>query len=96
MGIGTLIGLIVAGFVVGALARLFLPGKQKIGVLATILVGVIGTLVGYAIAAALGVKDTAGVDWIRWIISIAVSVGLVALVTGYVRRDKSFTRRRWR
>lgn len=65
---------------------MFLPGKQRIGVLAAILVGVLGTLVGYAIADGLGVEDTSGVDWIRWMIGIAVSAALVALLTGYMRR----------
>lgn len=56
--------------------------------LATIPIGVIGTLVGYAIADGPGVEDTSGVDWIRWIISIAVLAVLVALATGYMRKTR--------
>ena len=40
---------------------------------------------GYYIAAALGVDETDGIDWIRWIISIAVAVVAVivaATLTG--------------
>ncbi len=85
--VGTIIGLIIAGIIIGGLARLFLPGKQAIGMVATIVVGIIGTLVGYWIAAALGVEKTNGVDWIRWIISIVVAVVLVAITTSIMGRN---------
>jgi hypothetical protein len=42
-------------------------------------------LIGYYLAAAFGVDETDGIDWIRWLISIAVAVVLVmiaATVTG--------------
>ncbi|GCD94230.1 GlsB/YeaQ/YmgE family stress response membrane protein [Embleya hyalina] len=79
----TFVGLIIAGIIIGALGRLFLPGKQKIGFLATMAVGIVGTLIGYGIAAALGVEETRGIDWLRWIISIAVSAFLVSLVVKF-------------
>lgn len=79
---GELIGLIIFGAVIGALARLVLPGKQNIGMLWTILLGVLGALAGYYLAGALGVGQTGGIDWIRWIISIAVAAALVAIYAG--------------
>jgi uncharacterized membrane protein YeaQ/YmgE (transglycosylase-associated protein family) len=85
--VGTIIGLIIAGIIIGALARLFMPGRQAIGMIATIVVGIIGTLVGYWIAAALGVEETNGIDWIRWIISIIVAVVLVAITAGIMSRN---------
>ena len=42
--IGTIIGAIVVGLIVGALARLIMPGKQNIGVIMTILLGALGSL----------------------------------------------------
>jgi uncharacterized membrane protein YeaQ/YmgE (transglycosylase-associated protein family) len=89
--VGTIIGLIIAGIIIGALARLFMPGKQAIGVIATIIVGIIGTLIGYWIAAALGVEETDGVDWIRWIISIIVSIVLVAITASIMGRNNDRT-----
>ena len=83
----TIIGLIIAGIIIGALARLFMPGKQSIGIIATIIVGIIGTIIGYYIAAALGVKATPGVDWIRWIISIIVAMVLVAITAALLGRN---------
>jgi uncharacterized membrane protein YeaQ/YmgE (transglycosylase-associated protein family) len=89
--VGTIIGLIIAGIIIGALARLFMPGRQAIGMIATIVVGIIGTLVGYWIAAALGVEETNGVDWIRWIISIIVAVILVAITASIMGRGRGRT-----
>ncbi|MYV98713.1 GlsB/YeaQ/YmgE family stress response membrane protein [Streptomyces sp. SID3343] len=82
----TFVGLIIAGIIIGALGRLFLPGRQSIGFLWTIAAGIVGTLIGYGLAAAIGVDDTKGVDWIRWIISIAVSAFLVSLVAKFTGR----------
>ena len=47
MGIGELIGLIIFGTVIGALARLVIPGKQAMGWIITIVLGVAGALIGY-------------------------------------------------
>jgi uncharacterized membrane protein YeaQ/YmgE (transglycosylase-associated protein family) len=55
MEIDGIISAIVIGIVVGVLGRLVVPGRQRIGILWTILVGIIAALVGSAIAAALGV-----------------------------------------
>jgi uncharacterized membrane protein YeaQ/YmgE (transglycosylase-associated protein family) len=77
--VGELIGLIIFGAVIGALGRLVVPGRQPISIWLTVLLGMLGALAGYFIAGALGVGDTAGIDWIRWIISIAVAAVLVIL-----------------
>lgn len=92
MGIGELIGLIIFGAVIGALARLVIPGKQAMGWIITIVLGVAGALIGYWIwgmIAGEGNSDTAGIDWIRWIISIAaaalLTLGYTALTRGKTR-----------
>ena len=41
--IGTILGAILVGLIVGALARLVMPGKQNIGVIMTVLLGVVGS-----------------------------------------------------
>ncbi|MBT2263561.1 MULTISPECIES: GlsB/YeaQ/YmgE family stress response membrane protein [Rhodococcus erythropolis group] len=83
---GQIIGTIIFGAVIGILARLVLPGKQQYGVIVTVVLGVAGALIGYWVWGAISDKgDTDGIDWIRWIISIAaaavLSVGYSA-VTG--------------
>ena len=44
--LGLIVTLIVIGLIAGAVARLLIPGKQDIGVIATIVVGMIGSFVG--------------------------------------------------
>jgi uncharacterized membrane protein YeaQ/YmgE (transglycosylase-associated protein family) len=80
-----IIGVIIAGAIIGALAKLVMPGKQAGGMIITIVLGIIGVIIGYYLAAALGVEATSGIDWLRWIISIIVAVVLIAIygaVTG--------------
>lgn len=84
--IGSIIGTIIFGAIIGALARLVLPGKQNISIVATVIIGVIGALVGYFVWGAIGGGDTGGIDWIRWIISIVVAAVLVAIYAGSAGR----------
>jgi uncharacterized membrane protein YeaQ/YmgE (transglycosylase-associated protein family) len=44
--LGTIIGLIIVGAIAGFLARLIVPGKQNLGIIATILLGIVGSFVG--------------------------------------------------
>ena len=65
------------GLVIGALARLVLPGRQAIGWLATAGAGVAGALLGGIIADAL--------DWgglLQFVLAVAVAAGLIAMVGG--------------
>ncbi|GAB3471719.1 GlsB/YeaQ/YmgE family stress response membrane protein [Kineococcus endophyticus] len=73
MTIGGIITAIVIGAIIGALARLVLPGKQNISLLLTIVVGVIAALIGTALARLLNVADTPGIDWIELILQVAVA-----------------------
>lgn len=73
----TIVGTIIFGAVIGALARLVLPGRQNINLLMTVVIGVIGALIGYWLWGLMGGGDTGGIDWIRWFISIIVAAVLV-------------------
>jgi uncharacterized membrane protein YeaQ/YmgE (transglycosylase-associated protein family) len=81
-----IIGVIIAGIVIGLLGKFFAPGdRDNIPLWLTVICGIGGVLIGYYIAAALGVEATRGIDWTRWIISIIVAAILViiaASVTG--------------
>ncbi|MEU8242018.1 GlsB/YeaQ/YmgE family stress response membrane protein [Actinoplanes missouriensis] len=66
---------IIIGLIIGALGRLVLPGKQNISIWLTLAIGVVAALIGTFLAAAIGVDDTRGVDWIE----LALQVGLAAL-----------------
>jgi uncharacterized membrane protein YeaQ/YmgE (transglycosylase-associated protein family) len=78
MEISGIISAIVIGIVIGVLGRLVVPGRQHIGVLWTVLVGIVAALLGSAIAAGLDVADTKGVDWVEWLIQIALAAAGVA------------------
>lgn len=81
-----IIGLIIFGAVIGALARLFMKGDQNLGILWTIILGVLGALAGYWLAGALGVEDTNGIDWIRWAISIVAAILFISVYLGITNK----------
>ncbi|MER5750148.1 GlsB/YeaQ/YmgE family stress response membrane protein [Streptomyces sp. NPDC002088] len=87
MEISSIFSAIVIGIIIGVLGRLVVPGRQRIGILWTIAVGILAAFVGSAIAAAFDVADTKGIDWIEWLIQI----GLAAL--GVAALDRSRARR---
>ncbi len=69
----SILGVIVTGLVVGALAKLVMPGKDPGGILITILLGVAGSVVAYFIGRAAG-----------WYLSYADGPGIIASVLGAV------------
>ncbi|GGK95103.1 hypothetical protein Sme01_57930 [Sphaerisporangium melleum] len=88
MSIQTILGAIVIGAIIGALGRLVLPGRQPIGWLLTIVVGIVAALIGTAIAQVLGVATTDGIDWIELVLQVVlavVGVGAVAAIRGRER-----------
>lgn len=83
--IGEVIGLIIVGAIIGALARFFMKGNQNIGMVWTIVLGALGALVGYWLAGLLGVANTSGIDWIRWILSIVLAMVFIGVYLGATR-----------
>jgi uncharacterized membrane protein YeaQ/YmgE (transglycosylase-associated protein family) len=87
--VGNIIGTIIFGAIIGVLARLVVPGKQAMGWIITIVIGIVGALVGYWLwgqIASPGNANTGGIDWIRWLISIAVAVVLTLGYTALTRK----------
>jgi uncharacterized membrane protein YeaQ/YmgE (transglycosylase-associated protein family) len=87
--IGDIIWIIIVGTVVGLLARLVVPGRQPIPMWLTVLIGIVGALVGNWLASLLGVRSTGGIDWIRHILQVAVAAGGVAATVGVLGRRGS-------
>ena len=56
--LGLIITLIIVGLIAGALARLVVPGRQNIGVLGTILLGIVGSFIGGFLGYVLFHKDS--------------------------------------
>jgi uncharacterized membrane protein YeaQ/YmgE (transglycosylase-associated protein family) len=88
MTVTGIISALVIGLIIGALARLVLPGKQSIPIWLTILIGAIGALLGTVVAQYLGVAVTAGIDWIEIVLQVAVAAVGVALVAGAYNRRR--------
>lgn len=76
---GEIIAFILIGLVVGALARLLLPGKDPIGILGTIVVGIVGALIGGYLFGSVFSNNTPGVDWLDFIGAILVAMLLLFL-----------------
>ena len=66
------LGLIIAGLVVGALGRLFHPGRDPMGLLMTIGIGIASVIIAGILIGHHGF-------W-TFVIAVAIGVGLVALV----------------
>lgn len=88
-----IIYVIVVGIIIGLLGKFVAPGdRDNIPIWLTVLCGIGGVILGYYIAAALGVDQTNGIDWVRLLISIIVAAVLVmiaATVTGGKRAGRS-------
>lgn len=72
-----MIGFIVFGLIVGAVARLLVPGRQKMGLGLTLLLGLAGSIVGGLVANALGTGDLFELNIIGGTVAILSAVALV-------------------
>ncbi|MFF0862720.1 GlsB/YeaQ/YmgE family stress response membrane protein [Nonomuraea sp. NPDC050227] len=88
MAVTGIISALIIGLVIGVLGRLVVPGRQSIPIWLTIVIGIVAALIGTAIAAAVGVADTRGIDWIELVIQVVLAGLGVALAAGlYGRRS---------
>lgn len=81
-----LIAMVVVGAVVGALARLFLKGDQRISILWTIVLGAVGAVLGAWLAGLIGVAVTISLGLIRWIFSVVAAMILINIYIAATRR----------
>jgi uncharacterized membrane protein YeaQ/YmgE (transglycosylase-associated protein family) len=77
-----MIGFIVAGIFIGILARLMLPGRQRIGIWITILAGLLGSIAGGLIAAWLGTGSIWELNFLGFVCAIGAAVLFVAAAEG--------------
>ena len=80
--IGSILGYVVVGLIVGVLARLLVPGRDPIGFFGTLVIGILGAVMGGWLAGAF-FAETEGVDWLA---SIGVAIVLVLLVRALSKR----------
>ena len=91
--IGTIIGALVVGLLVGVLARLVMPGKQNIGVIVTVILGAIGSFLGTWVSYKLGYSNqNGGFKIIPFLVGIIFAVLLIAGYLGITGRRSTRTR----
>ena len=79
-----MVGFIVAGLVIGALARLIKPGRQRIGCLGTLLLGLVGSVIGGVIANLLGTGDVFELNVLGFVVAVIAAVMLIGVAEGLV------------
>ena len=84
----TILSAVIVGLIIGALARLVMPGKQSIGVLMTIVLGVLGSLIGSWLCYNLFGYQNEGGGWavIPFLVGVVVAVILIAIYVGVTGR----------
>ena len=87
-----ILGLIVIGLVIGALARLILPGKQNISIVATLALGVLGALIGGFIASLLGTGDIFELNILGFVLAVIAALVLVGGYAGTAGRSNRSVR----
>jgi uncharacterized membrane protein YeaQ/YmgE (transglycosylase-associated protein family) len=85
-----IIGVIVAGIIIGLLGKFVAPGnRDNIPLWLTIICGIGGVLIGWFIYTAFGGNGSPGIDWVRWIIAIVVAAVLVIIASAVTARSHS-------
>ena len=86
-----IIGFIVWGLIIGALARLIKPGRQNLSILATLGLGLVGSVIGGLIASLIGTGSIFELDFLGVVFALIASVlliGTAEAVTGGRRRKE--------
>jgi uncharacterized membrane protein YeaQ/YmgE (transglycosylase-associated protein family) len=95
IGIGDVIIYVIAGLVIGAIARLLVPGRQNMGLIATIVLGVVAAIIGGVVWNAI-FPSNQGIAWIGSIIVAVVLLllyGMLTRGTSSPREDRGRLRR---
>jgi uncharacterized membrane protein YeaQ/YmgE (transglycosylase-associated protein family) len=84
------IGVILAGIIIGLLGKFVAPGnRDNIPIWLTIICGVGGVLIGWFIYTAFGGNGSPGIDWVRWLIAITVAAVLVMTASAITARSRT-------
>lgn len=84
-----MIGFIVAGLVIGALARLIKPGKQNLSVIATLLLGLVGSVIGGVVANLLGTGDIFELNVLGFVVAVIAAIVLIGTAESLTGRRTS-------
>lgn len=84
-----MIGFIIAGLIIGALARLIKPGKQHLGFIGTLLLGLVGSVIGGGVASMLGTGGIFELNILGFIVAVLAALALIGVAEGIVSRRSS-------
>jgi uncharacterized membrane protein YeaQ/YmgE (transglycosylase-associated protein family) len=84
-----MIGFLVAGLIIGALARLFKPGRQNLGLLATLGLGLVGSLIGGTIAWLMGTGSIWELNVLGFVLSVIAAVLLVGTAEAVAGKNRA-------
>ena len=82
-----MIGFLVAGLIIGALARLIKPGKQNLSIWMTLGLGLVGSLIGGTIAWVIGTGSIWELDFLGFVLAVIAAVLLVGVAEGASSRS---------
>lgn len=89
-----IVGILVAGLIIGLLGKLVAPGgKDNTPLWLTLLCGIGGVLLGLVVYRAFGGDGSDGIDWTRWAVSVAMAAILVVLASSLTGRNRTQVRR---
>lgn len=83
-----IIGFLVFGLFVGAVARLLKPGRQNLSLAATLLLGVVGSVIGGVVANALGTGTIMELNVLGAIVAIVAAFLLIGVAETMSGRAK--------
>ena len=87
-----ILGLILVGAVIGVLARLIVPGKQHLSMLATVLLGVAGAVIGGLLAGLVGLGSITELNVVGFILAVVAAVLLIGVAEGVSGRSRGSLR----
>jgi uncharacterized membrane protein YeaQ/YmgE (transglycosylase-associated protein family) len=83
-----ILGLLFIGLVIGALARLIKPGRQRLSIAMTLVLGVVGAIIGGLLASLIGTGDIFELDFLGFVFAVVAAVLLVGVAEGASGRNK--------
>ena len=83
-----MIGFIVAGLVIGIVARLIHPGRENLGILATLGLGIVGSIIGGVIASAIGTGDVMELNVIGTVFAVIAAILLIGVAETVAPKNK--------
>jgi uncharacterized membrane protein YeaQ/YmgE (transglycosylase-associated protein family) len=77
-----MIGFIIAGLIIGAIARLLKPGRQDLSLVATLLLGIVGSVIGGVVANLLGTGNIWELNVLGFVVAVIAAVLLIGVAEG--------------